>query len=98
MEADLRGQSPRGYVVRAAEGGKEVVQRVFVCQIDRRQLQADSVTVVVEMTQMVISNGEIEETAVLNAGGMMIIVFCAGRRNVDQVRGEFVRRTHRGQW
>jgi hypothetical protein len=34
VEADLCCQGSRGYVVRAAEGGEEVVERVFVGDVD----------------------------------------------------------------
>ena len=34
VESQLRGQGPRGYVVGAAEGGEEVVERVVVRQVD----------------------------------------------------------------
>lgn len=44
-------------------------QCIFVGQINCRQLQADSITVIVEAKQVVISNGQIKQTAVLNPGG-----------------------------
>lgn len=57
VEPYLGGEGSRGHVVGAAEGGKKVVQRVLVCQIDRGQLQADFATVIVKAKQVVISNG-----------------------------------------
>lgn len=44
MKADLGGLRARRHVMRAAEGGKEVIQRHFVGQIDHRESQADLVT------------------------------------------------------
>ena len=39
IQGNLRRQRPRSYKVRAAEGGKEVIQRVLVGNIDGRDLQ-----------------------------------------------------------
>jgi hypothetical protein len=44
VEPELRRQCSRGYVVRATEGGKEVVKCILVSDIDCRQCETPSVT------------------------------------------------------
>ena len=45
MEPDLRRECTRRDVVRAAEGGKKVVQGVLVCDVDGRELETHLVFV-----------------------------------------------------
>lgn len=59
VEADLPGKRAGRHVVRAAERGKEVVQRVLVRQIDHREADAPFVPVAVE--QVVVAHREVKQ-------------------------------------
>jgi hypothetical protein len=48
VESDLSRKRPRRYVVRATEGGEEVVQRLLVRHIDGREAQTPPVVVAAE--------------------------------------------------
>jgi hypothetical protein len=61
MKSELCGQGPGGYVVRAAEGGQEVVESVLVEDVDAGQSQAPFVLVAVE--KVVLTDGGVEEIA-----------------------------------
>ena len=61
VKPDLSRQRARCDVVRAAEGGKEVVQRIFVGQVDDGELSAPLVSVAVK--QIVVSDRKIEQVA-----------------------------------
>ena len=45
VEAEFHVFGSRRDVVRAAEGGKEIIKHVFVCQVDDREAQAPLVVV-----------------------------------------------------
>lgn len=82
MESKFGCQGARRYIVRAAEGGEEVVQSVFVGQIDNRELRAPLVSFAVE--QVIVAQGEIEQTARLDALRIVIVIFRPRGRNVDE--------------
>jgi hypothetical protein len=56
MEANLGGLGTRRHIMSAAEGGKEVVEGLFVRQIDQRESQTDLVSLRFEMKQVVIAD------------------------------------------
>ena len=58
VEAELYGFGARGDEVRAAEGGEEVVESVFVGQVDDGEAEASLVAVAIE--QVVVADGQIE--------------------------------------
>ena len=58
VEAELYGFGARGDEVRAAEGGEEVVESVFVGQVDDGEAEAPLVAVAIE--QVVVADGQIE--------------------------------------
>src|ERR1035438_4559249 len=76
VEANLRSDGARCYVVRAAKRGQEVVQRVVVRQVNDVQLCAP--LVFVRLKQVVISDRQVEETSRCNALRIMVVVFLAG--------------------
>src|SRR5271155_8193 len=59
VEADLAGDGARRDVVRAAEGGEKVVERIVVREIDYLDASAPLKAVAVE--DVVIAHGEIEQ-------------------------------------
>ena len=58
MEADFARDGARRYVVRAAEGGKEIIERLLVGHVDDRHASAPLVAIRVE--QVVVAQAEIE--------------------------------------
>ena len=86
MEAELGRQGARGDVVRAAEGGEEVVEGVLVGDVDGGEAQAPLVLVAVE--EVVLAEGGVEEVARGDAGRVLVVVLGAGSGDVDQVGGD----------
>ena len=82
VQGQLAGHGARRDVVRAAEGGEEVVERLFVGQIDGRDLHAPFAAIAVK--EVVVADSHIEEIAGLNAGRVMIVVAGTGFGNADQ--------------
>src|ERR1019366_3821959 len=82
VEANLRRDGARGYVMRAAKRGQEVVQRVVVRQVNDVQLCAP--LVFVRLKQVVISDRQVEETSRRDALWIVIVIFGAGRGHRDQ--------------
>src|ERR1700722_15398284 len=68
--------------MRAAEGGKEVVEGIFVGDVDGRELQADFALVSVE--QVVVSHRHVEEVARRDARRVVIVVFGIWLRHLNQ--------------
>src|ERR1700679_513793 len=83
VEADLSRQSTRRNVMRAAEGGEEVVQSVFVGNVDACQTEAPFVFVAME--EVVLTDRSVEEVSVFNAGRIVVIVAGAGSRDGHQL-------------
>ena len=75
VEAYFGRQSARCDVVRAAEGGEEVVEGVFVGDVYACETETPFVLVAVE--EIVFADGGIEEAALLNAGRMLVVIFGA---------------------
>src|SRR5580704_7569190 len=95
METEFDGFGARRYVVRAAEGGKKIVQGGFVGQVDDREAEAPLVAVTVE--KIVVAHGEIEEVTRLNAWRILVVVLRAGRRNLHVFRS-VQRRSTGSKW
>ncbi len=83
VEADLGRQGARCYVVRAAEGGEEVVQGVLVGDVDGGEAQAPA-AVLFAAEEVVLSDGEIEEVAWSDARRVLVVVLGVGRRDADE--------------
>lgn len=66
----------------STEGRQKVVKRVLVREIDERYLCVP--LVFFRVKEIVIADREIEQISRCNAGRIMIIVFCAGRRDGDK--------------
>ena len=66
VERQLCGHCAWGYVVRAAEGGEEVVERVLVGDVDGGEVEIDLVAVGVE--EVVFAERDVEEIARRDAG------------------------------
>ena len=79
-------EGPRRNVMCAAERGKEVVERLFVEEVDGRQLHAPPVTVAVE--QIVVAQCEVKQAARLSSLRIVVVVFRSGRRYLEQSRPE----------
>ena len=80
VETDLRGQCPRCDVMRPAEGGKEVVEGVFVRYVDGDQLQTDLVFIAAE--HVVVAESDIEKTPSGNARWILVVVLRVRLRHV----------------
>jgi len=52
VEPEFRGDGPGRDVMSPAEGGKEVVERIFVGQVDKRKLRAPFVFVAAKQVVM----------------------------------------------
>ena len=82
METYLCRHGTRGDVVRSAEGGEEVVKRVFVGDVDGGQAEAPFVAVAVE--EVVLADGCVEEVPRCNAGRVLVVIFGTGRGDVTR--------------
>ena len=80
VEPDLRRQCTRRDIVRAAEGGKKVVQSVLVCDVDGRELKTHLVLVTAE--DVVVSDGNIEKAPRRDAGWILVVVFRIRLRHI----------------
>ena len=83
VESDLGGQSARGYVVRAAEGGEEVVERVFVGEVDAGQTQAPFVFVAIE--EIVLTDRGIEEVARRDTRRVLVVILGTGSGDANEL-------------
>jgi hypothetical protein len=80
VESDLRRQCTRRNVVRAAEGGKKVVQSVLVCDVDGRELETHLVFISAE--QVVMSDGNVEKAPRRNARRVLVVVLLVRLRHI----------------
>ena len=76
VETDCPSDCTRRNVVRSAEGGKKVVYGLFIGEIDDRQARAQ--LEFVASKQIVLPEGDIEETAGCDAGWVMVVVLGPG--------------------
>lgn len=72
-------QGARGYVVRAAEGGEEVVKRVLVGDVHSSQVEVD--LVVIRPEDVAFAGRDVEEVTRCDARRVMVVV--AGARSGD---------------
>ena len=86
MEAEFHCFVSRRDVVRAAEGGKEVVERDFVGQIDDCETQAP--LVVVPVQEIIVTDAGVEEMARRNALRPVIVILRSRRWDLEQLRSE----------
>lgn len=82
MQPDRSCQRTRRDVVRAAERREKVVERVFVRDVNRRQLQADFVSIPVE--EVVMADSEIEQVSWRHARRIGVIVFSTWRWHLHE--------------
>jgi hypothetical protein len=78
VEGQLHCLGPRRHVVRPAEGGKEIVQRLLVCQVDNREAEAPLVAVGIK--EVVMAHANVEQVPWRNALRIVVVVFLARRR------------------
>ena len=83
MKPKFRSQRSRCDVVRAAERGEEVVERVIVRQVDDGKLRTPFVLVAVE--QVVMADGKIEEIPGCDARRIVIVILGVWRRHLDKL-------------
>ena len=83
VKSNFGGQSARSDVVRAAEGGEEVVERVFVGNVDGGEAQAPLVAVAVE--EVVGTEGGVEEAARCDARRILVVVLGSGSGDADEL-------------
>src|SRR5258707_1001540 len=86
VEAQLRGIRPRRHVVRAAEGGQEVIYRNFVGQVDDGEPQAPFEAIPVE--QIVVADAGIKE--ITRSYARRIVVGILGPRRGDRQKGRTI--------
>ena len=84
VKSELSRQRAGRHIVRPAEGGKEVIQRRLVRQIDRRKAETPLIPFALE--QVVIAHREIEETSRGDALGIVVGVLRPRCRYLDQSR------------
>ena len=80
MEAELGRQRTRRDVVRAAEGGEEVVERVLVGDVDGSQLETHFVLIAAE--EVVMPDGNVEKASRRNARRVLVVVFRVWLRHI----------------
>ena len=70
--------------MRAAEGGKKVIQRVLVGDVDGRHVEVHLVAIGVE--EVVLADGGVEKVPRRNALRVLIVVSRIWSRDADQTR------------
>ena len=78
IESDLSRNCPGRYVVRAAEGGQEIIERNLVGEVDDTYLRTPSITIAVE--QVVMPDGKIEEMSRRDPRRIFVVVLRIGPR------------------
>ena len=73
VEPELSRQRSRSHVVRATEGGKEIVECILVSDIDGSHSKTPSVMIAFE--QIVVTDGNIEQAAGRDTRRFVIIIF-----------------------
>ena len=84
IQRDLRRERARRHVVRPAERGQEVIQRVIVGDVDRGQVEVHLVAVGVE--EVVLADRDVEQVARSDARWVVVVVPGARRGNPDAAR------------
>src|ERR1019366_7487032 len=84
VEPQLGGQRSRRHIMRSAERGKKVVERVLVRQVDDGQLRTPLVLVAVK--EIVMPQGKIKKTPRGDALRVVVVIFSVGCRHSNQRR------------
>src|ERR1700722_3911298 len=84
VETDGAGDRARRDVMRATEGGKEIVERDVVGQVDHFHASAELVAVIMEVEDVIVSNGEIKQVPRSDARWMTIVVLSVRPRYLNQ--------------
>src|SRR6202046_4006041 len=84
VETDSASDRARRDVMRAAEGGKEVVEREVVGQVDHFHASAELVAVVMEVEDVIVANRQIEQVSRSDARWMTIVVLGVRPRHLNQ--------------
>src|SRR5450631_2924152 len=95
VKCHLRGDGARRDVVRAAESGKEVVERVFVRHVDGGQAQADFVFVATKY--VVVPEGDVEKISRCDSRRIVVIALTIWNGYLQQGRSELRYGTWVGQ-
>jgi hypothetical protein len=86
VEAELRSHGPRCHIVRAAEGGQEVIQRVLVGQVNDSNLRAPLIPLTAK--QVVIPYREIKQMPWSDARRIFVVVLGVRPGYLQQGRSE----------
>ena len=78
VEPELSRHGARSDIVRAAEGGKKVVERILVSDINCGQCETPFVALAFE--QVVITEGNIEQATMRDARWIMVVIFTSPAR------------------
>ena len=74
------------HVVRSTEGGKKVIERHLVGQVDGREAQAPLTFVAAE--KVVVAHREVEQAARLDSLRIVVVILRPWRRYLDELRPE----------
>ena len=94
VEAQFRREAARRHIVRSSEGGKEVIKRYLVGDIDGRELETPLVLVTAE--KIVVAYRDVEQMASRDARRVVVVILGTRRGNGDSRRA-VLRRGTRGQ-
>ena len=86
MEADFSRHRSWCYIVCSAERRKEIVESVFVRDVDGGEPQAPFALLASE--EIVVADGGVEETSRRDARWVLVVVLCVGRRDAYQAGSE----------
>ena len=89
-------QRSRSHVVGSAERREKVVERVFIGDVDCRQVEVQLVALAVE--DIVLTDRHVKEIAWRDALWITVIVARVWSWNLDEARAELRYRTNRRQW
>src|SRR5579862_9254957 len=84
VKPNLRRQRSRSDVMGAAERRQEVVERIFIRDVDRRELQA--YLVFVAMKNIVVTHSEVKQISRRDAWRIVIVILRPGCRDLEQGR------------
>ena len=70
--------------MRAAEGGKEVVERLFVGQVDDCEAQAPLIAVAVK--EIIVAHRHVKQIPPFDARRIVVVIFSAGGWQFDERR------------
>ena len=82
IQRDLSRKRPRRYIMRAAEGGKKVVESILVGDIDGRHVEVNLVAISAE--EVVLADGGVKQVAGCDARRVLVVVLRARSWNGHQ--------------